>query len=271
MFRRRAGLTVQFGAMALVALCGTAARGEGIEYFESLEAARAVDAERPVVLSFTASWCSWCRRMEQETLPDPAVAALADRLLWVKVDIDRQPELAALFSVTGVPHTAVLDADDALLAARPGFLEPAELAALLLEALDRPAAERTLEELLLADTDPAATETPADRAARLVELLARPARAGRRATLAALEQLGREAWPTLVELLSDDRLAVRAAAAAALRQATAHDLPFAPFDPPATRREQAAAWGAWVAESNSAAPAPPAAEADSGGAATVAN
>jgi thioredoxin-like negative regulator of GroEL len=241
---------LRLAALAAAICALTAAspvRSAPIEFFDSLEAARAVDAERPVALCFTASWCGWCRRMEQETLPDAAVAALADRLLWVKVDIDREPELAALFQVTGVPHTAVLGTDDALLAARPGFLKPDELSALLQEALARAPADRSLEELLMADTDPAASETVADRAARLVELLARPGRAGRRATLAAVEKLGPAAWATLVELLSDERLAIRAAAAAAMRQSTGADLPFGPFDSADTREQQIAAWREWVA------------------------
>jgi hypothetical protein len=49
-------------------------------------------------------------------------------------------------------------------------------------------------------------------------------------------------------LLGDQRLAVRAAAAAALKETSEADLPFNPFAPASQRELERAAWQAWLAE-----------------------
>ena len=53
----------------------------------ALEQAKATDT--PVYLAFGAVWCPVCRRMEEVTLLEPQMQALADDFIWVKIDIDR--------------------------------------------------------------------------------------------------------------------------------------------------------------------------------------
>ena len=53
-----------------------------------LEIARKED--KPLVVTFIAAWCPICDRLKREVLPDPALVALADQFVWVRVDIDRQ-------------------------------------------------------------------------------------------------------------------------------------------------------------------------------------
>jgi TPR repeat protein/thiol-disulfide isomerase/thioredoxin len=66
-------------------------------------------AGKVVVLRFTAAWCGHCRKMNPrlEALVkkhDPKAFAVVD------VDIDKNPDLAELWEVTGVPEVYVLDA-----------------------------------------------------------------------------------------------------------------------------------------------------------------
>ena len=62
----------------------------------------------PVVLNFTASWCGPCQ-MFAPTLEKIAIDKLS--LLKVyKIDIDKTPELAALFEIKSVPTTLFLSA-----------------------------------------------------------------------------------------------------------------------------------------------------------------
>ena len=70
--------------------------------------AEVVQADRPVLVDFSATWCGPCKKLE------PLVQEIADdydgRLKVVKVDIDKAPGIAAKFAVMSVP-TLVLFRD----------------------------------------------------------------------------------------------------------------------------------------------------------------
>lgn len=57
--------------------------------------------DKPAVIDFYASWCGPCRQME------PVVAAAAveydGRIVVYKVNIDREPEVAAAFGIRSIP------------------------------------------------------------------------------------------------------------------------------------------------------------------------
>ncbi|HEX4072709.1 MAG TPA: hypothetical protein VHX68_16120, partial [Planctomycetaceae bacterium] len=55
-------------------VAGAAATPRSIEFHRSIEEARkSAKVERPTVLLFGATWCTWCRKMETDTLTDPKV------------------------------------------------------------------------------------------------------------------------------------------------------------------------------------------------------
>ena len=219
-----------------------------IVFHETIEAARESSPTLPMIVTFGADWCSWCRKLENETFVDPAVAARGGEFLWVKLDVDENEELAARFRVRGVPHTAVLDGEDRLLAWRSGYMGPEDFLDFLDSALTNPLPEETPDGLLTRFRGEQSAAEDRQAVAGIVEQLAKSDRAGRRPLLAALSQKGPPAWPPLADLLSDPRLAVRAAAATALAQATGADLDFRPFDPAEDRTIAAAAWQAWLGE-----------------------
>ncbi len=75
---------------------------------------------RPALLYFDAGWCSWCHRWLEGALADPRVAALIEqRFVPIKVDYDARPDLVERYRVTGLPFTAVVEADGAV---RLGFV-----------------------------------------------------------------------------------------------------------------------------------------------------
>jgi thiol:disulfide interchange protein DsbD len=68
------------------------------------ELASAEAAGRPVMLDFYADWCVYCKQLEKETFPDPAVqAALSDGVV-LKADVTANDEAdKALLARIGIP------------------------------------------------------------------------------------------------------------------------------------------------------------------------
>jgi thioredoxin:protein disulfide reductase len=75
---------------------------------------RAQTEKLPLLIDFTASWCTACKELDRLTFADPQVRAEAGRFLAVKVDatVDDDPEVVAAMrelSVKGLPTVVLLD------------------------------------------------------------------------------------------------------------------------------------------------------------------
>lgn len=88
--------------------------------------AGAKSSRKPVCIAFFAAWCTSCRRFRSDTLPARKVQDLADRFIWVMVDIDRELSLARLRGVLGTPRFDLLDADGVTRVRISGVLSPAD-------------------------------------------------------------------------------------------------------------------------------------------------
>ncbi|WP_254840641.1 DUF255 domain-containing protein [Natronomonas marina] len=73
-------------------------------------------AGKPVLLSLTAPWCEWCRRMDEEAYSDPKLAAnVGESFVPVRVDVDRHPRVRERYNMGGFPTTAFLTPDGEVL------------------------------------------------------------------------------------------------------------------------------------------------------------
>jgi len=75
---------------------------------------RALSAQRPMLVDFTANWCAACKELERETFAHPDVSNEAGRFLAVKVDasVDDDPEVVATMktlAVKGLPTVILFD------------------------------------------------------------------------------------------------------------------------------------------------------------------
>ena len=65
--------------------------------------AKAKVENKPIVLDLFAEWCAPCRQLERVTFPAPAVKALLERTVFLRIDTDKFPDLAQRLGVEGLP------------------------------------------------------------------------------------------------------------------------------------------------------------------------
>lgn len=105
-------------------------QGEGVskvnwlyDYDEGLRQARV--ESKLVLLDFYADWCGWCKRLDQETYNDDAVASyLNDELVCIKIDTESNGGLARNYDVSGIPVIVFLSSDGREVERINGYMPP---------------------------------------------------------------------------------------------------------------------------------------------------
>lgn len=85
---------------------------------------KAQQSHQPMLLHFYADWCFPCKRMERDVLSRPAVVqVLTSKLILVKVNVDKHPELAQRFNVTQFPSDVIVDPTGQRILSSTGYQE----------------------------------------------------------------------------------------------------------------------------------------------------
>ena len=92
----------------------------------------AQNESRPLLLFVTSSHCPYCRKMQRETLANPAVdRRVRNSFVGVVVDTESSAEVAARLRITGVPTTLVVLPDGRIVDRVEGYVSPKKLLARL--------------------------------------------------------------------------------------------------------------------------------------------
>jgi thioredoxin-like negative regulator of GroEL len=84
-----------------------------------------LEQNKPLLMIFGASWCTFCHKLHRETLTDPALAALVNReFVPLVLDFDKDTRVVEILEVEQLPCTIVLSPEADLLLKYVGFLKP---------------------------------------------------------------------------------------------------------------------------------------------------
>lgn len=104
--------------------------------------AQAKKQGKPVMIDFMAVWCPPCKAMEDSTFSDRAVVEKASAFVPVRIDIDKQREVAAKYGALarkyggiGIPNILFLSVDGRKLKHVVGYYGPRALVAAMDSAL----------------------------------------------------------------------------------------------------------------------------------------
>ena len=93
---------------------------------------------KPLMVEFMAEWCPSCNMMEDSTFINPAVIEKADRFIPVRIDVDRQKDIAAEYKASamkyggiGIPNILFMTRDGGKLKHRIGYLDAATLTSVM--------------------------------------------------------------------------------------------------------------------------------------------
>jgi thiol-disulfide isomerase/thioredoxin len=123
-------------AMLVSAATGTTK----VQWQKSLKAAQklALQQDKPMMIVFSASWCTFCHKLDRETFADKRIASFIEReFIPVHLDYDKEPKVAKILDVERLPCTVFLTPQADLLLRSEGFANPKDFQSTLTTALDK--------------------------------------------------------------------------------------------------------------------------------------
>lgn len=86
---------------------------------------KAQSENKLILLDLVASWCQFCKKMDETTYQDEGVISVLNKnYLVVKADEADSPELAKKYKKDGRPTTVILNSDGVQVLKRVGYIKP---------------------------------------------------------------------------------------------------------------------------------------------------
>jgi thiol-disulfide isomerase/thioredoxin len=98
------------------------------KWYSSIEEAIQVAqrTNKKIFVDFYADWCGPCKLLDAQVLKTEGFKKLSSNLVFVKIDVDRQPSVAQAYKVTAMPTQMVLDKNGQILSTKVGYGSPAD-------------------------------------------------------------------------------------------------------------------------------------------------
>jgi thiol:disulfide interchange protein DsbD len=97
---------------------------------------------KPLMVTFGATWCPWCKAMEDSTFSDPQVIRKAAHFVPVRIDVDKQGDIANRYNANarkyngvGIPNVLFMTAEEQRLLHAIGYRAPRAFLAVMDSAL----------------------------------------------------------------------------------------------------------------------------------------
>lgn len=103
-----------------------AAEASAIPWRTNLRVAHtaAIETQRPILIVFSAKWCTYCHKLLREAAADKQTARfINERFIPTMLDFDKEPRIAEVFEVESLPTTIVLSPGVDLLLQKPGYMK----------------------------------------------------------------------------------------------------------------------------------------------------
>lgn len=79
---------------------------------------------KPVMVDFTATWCYYCKKLDETTLPNLGVQEkLSKNYVVAKIDVDKYSDAASQFKVYGYPTLVFLNPNGQEIKRQEGYID----------------------------------------------------------------------------------------------------------------------------------------------------
>ena len=203
--------------------------------------------QSPILLFFSASWCPWCRKLEQEVLVQPQVASELRKFICVKLDVDKNRDVALAYGIRSLPRIIVVNTYGEIIGDWLGYRDTKEFLQLIADIrpyLSTAAGARKAPQVVKPAPEGPSTQTDQqiqampDAPNRLMDLLGHKEAKIRLNVIDILVKGGFAILPAMLDTLKNEYLGVRITAWKIVRTLSPTKLE---FDPWASRAERAEA------------------------------
>ncbi|GMW01843.1 MAG: hypothetical protein AMXMBFR84_29800 [Candidatus Hydrogenedentota bacterium] len=230
--------------------------GEGIRWTSDYQAGldQAVKENKGVLLDFTAEWCGWCEKMDKEVFSASNVTGMLRDYVCIKVDIDKNPDIAGAYQVQSIPRTVFLNVNQEIIGDRMGFVPESQFIGYLqaqAEDLHKQTGGTKAPHIAAAPTPASMKSAVAKRVDvegpdAILDLLGEPDPQLREIVQTKVVETGESMVPVLVAGLSHDYLGTRIASLAALQSLVEGTPEFDPWATAEERKVDLEPWREWL-------------------------
>ncbi|RYG45047.1 DUF255 domain-containing protein [bacterium] len=93
------------------------------KWYTNLEEAKkaAKAGNKQIFVDFMAEWCGPCKLLAKEVFPTQEFKALGKKLVFLQIDVDRQPAVSKAYKIEAMPTQMVLNKDGGIVGSTVGY------------------------------------------------------------------------------------------------------------------------------------------------------